>query len=586
MSDHTVSTTVALKSTSKPNPIGMAIKRAFDITIAMLGLFLLSPVFAYLAWRIRRDTPGPVFYHGERVGKGGKIFKIHKFRTMYETQDSYQGPLVTAENDPRITPFGHFLRDTKLNELPQLWNVLKGEMSIVGPRPEDPKVAAEWPEQVRAEILSLRPGITSPSSVRYRKEEKLLNGDRVMETYMINIVPSKLRLDQLYVRQRSFWGDLDVLFWTFMVLLPRIGSYEPSDRRLFAGPINELMGRYINWFLADLMVALVAIGITGLLWRSFGPLEVGWGTALLFAIGFALLCSALGSLFGIQRIFWSRASGEEALELIPPVFLATVITLLINHFVLTNKPGNPYRLVVSFWDNKPLLPVPMILVASALAFVGFVIVRYRSRLFTGSATRWLNWRRAGAGPREQVLVIGGGETGQIAARVLSEGRYAANLQVVGFVDDDLFKQGIRIRGLKVLGERSEIPRLVKEMDIGIIIYAIHNISAEERNQLINICRRTGAQVVLFPDIPAAINGMVGKKDSRRLAAQGSPTPIGYQLAKEGISHQVVDRWLAHLQEYAEAGDLASIQEQIRDLRQQVSTDSYPSTKTTSDQADP
>ena len=110
-------------------------KRLMDVVVSLLALILLSPIFLWIALRIKRDSPGPVFYRGPRLGKDGREFYILKFRTMHENPESYQGPRVTAQDDPRITRFGAWLRDTKLNEFPQFWNVLIGEMSLVGPRP-------------------------------------------------------------------------------------------------------------------------------------------------------------------------------------------------------------------------------------------------------------------------------------------------------------------------------------------------------------------------------------------------------------------------------------------------------------------
>jgi lipopolysaccharide/colanic/teichoic acid biosynthesis glycosyltransferase len=179
-------------------------KRAFDIAASFLGLLLLSPVFCLVALLIKRESPGPVFYRGPRVGLGGKVFGILKFRTMYECAASYQGPSITARDDDRITPLGKWLRETKVNELPQLWNVLVGEMSLVGPRPEDPEIARTWPEAARREILSVRPGVTSPASVVYRDEEKLLKSATVMDDYLKIMLPDKLRLDQIYVRSHRF----------------------------------------------------------------------------------------------------------------------------------------------------------------------------------------------------------------------------------------------------------------------------------------------------------------------------------------------------------------------------------------------
>ncbi|MEZ4517540.1 MAG: sugar transferase, partial [Chloroflexota bacterium] len=197
-----------------------AARRLLDIVVALLGSIVLAPLFILIAIMIRRDSPGPVFYWGERIGRNGRPFRILKFRTMYETSESYNGPRVTGQGDARITPLGQWLRDTKLNELPQLWNVLKGEMGVVGPRPEDRDFVAHWPQEAQDVLLSVRPGITSPASVLYRDEENMLQAGNVVDQYLKVILPSKLRLDLLYVHHRSLMTDLDVIFWTLMALLP------------------------------------------------------------------------------------------------------------------------------------------------------------------------------------------------------------------------------------------------------------------------------------------------------------------------------------------------------------------------------
>ena len=239
------------------NPFGDLLKRVFDVLVAAFGLLLLSLVFLYIAWRIKRDSPGPVFYRGRRASRAGGVFDILKFRTMYEHPGSYQGPPITGDDDSRITLLGKWLRDNKLNELPQLWNVLKGEMSLVGPRPEDPEIAAEWPADVRQEVLSVCPGITSPSSVIYRDEEKRLNGAGFMQIYLKDILPSKLRLDQLYVRYHSFSNDLDVLFYTLLILLPRLKKTSPPEESLIVGPFSNFVRRHFRWFAVDTLTTWV-----------------------------------------------------------------------------------------------------------------------------------------------------------------------------------------------------------------------------------------------------------------------------------------------------------------------------------------
>lgn len=226
------------------------LKRLADVILAALGLLILSPFFGMISLAIKREGPGPVFYRGPRTGRFGREFGILKFRTMLETPESYTGPRITAKGDKRITPLGKWLRDTKLNELPQLWNVLVGEMSLVGPRPEDPEIVKNWPQDARNEILSIRPGITSPASVSYRDEEHRLSTDDVMAQYMQEILPDKLRLDRLYVRHRSFFGDLDILLWTAVGFLPAVERRIPEGK-LFAGPLYQLMRRNLSWFLID-----------------------------------------------------------------------------------------------------------------------------------------------------------------------------------------------------------------------------------------------------------------------------------------------------------------------------------------------
>ncbi len=570
------------------------LKRAFDLLAAALGLLLLSPLFLYLAWRIKRDSSGPVFYHGARLGRDGMVFYILKFRTMYERPESYRGPLVTGQGDPRITPFGKFLRDSKLNELPQLWNVLKGEMSLVGPRPEDPQVAASWPADVRREILSLRPGVTSPASVLYRDEEALLAHGPVMDTYLGEILPSKLRLDQLYVRHHSFGGDLDTLFWTALVLLPRVGTHAPLEEELFLGPFNLLLRRHVSWFLADAMVSLLAMGLAGLFFRAISPLNVGWAPAIALALGFAMLYSLVNYFMGANRVVWSRASANDVFDLIPGALVSTFIALLVNYVWPTGLLGILSTGARTPWGTDALLPTSMLVMAAGLSFVGFVLVRYRSRLLTGLATRWLAWRGSASTALERVLIIGGGETGQFAAWMLNNNRaYAGAFHIAGFVDDDLFKQGIRIHGVNVLGQRADIPQLVAKHDIGLLVFAIHNISADERRQVLNICASTPAQVVLFPDIPAALNGLAhsaagqnGNADGSRMPSAQDVTsveetaalpgssllPLPCDLCLTKVSPLKVDGWLAQMEDAARNGDLEGLMAQLHTRRSQLRRD--------------
>lgn len=194
----------------------LALKRAFDLAASGIGLLLLSPLLLALAAWIRLDSPGPVFFRQERIGLRGRPFRIYKFRSM---RVDHSGPQITVGADDRITRSGHIIRAYKLDELPQLLNVFLGDMSLVGPRPEVPRYVALYPADVRAEVLSVRPGITDLASVQYRSESDLLAASSDPElTYTTVILPAKLALYQQYVRQRSLWLDVRIIGMTLGIL--------------------------------------------------------------------------------------------------------------------------------------------------------------------------------------------------------------------------------------------------------------------------------------------------------------------------------------------------------------------------------
>ncbi len=192
------------------------LKRLFDFTASAVGLLILSPIFAIIALLIKFTSPGPVFHRAQRVGMAGRHFTLYKFRSMIVGAHRL-GPAITAQGDPRITPIGCFLRRTKLDELPQLLNVVKGDMSLVGPRPEDPRYVAAYTPAQRA-ILSVRPGITSAASVVYRHEEQLLTGDNWEMLYRNQVMPQKIDIDLQYLRRRSLWADIGLIFRTFIAI--------------------------------------------------------------------------------------------------------------------------------------------------------------------------------------------------------------------------------------------------------------------------------------------------------------------------------------------------------------------------------
>jgi lipopolysaccharide/colanic/teichoic acid biosynthesis glycosyltransferase len=194
-----------------------ALKRALDVAVAGVLLLVALPLLALVALAVLLDSPGPVFYRAERVGRNGRPLRMLKFRKM--VRDA-RGPRVTLAGDGRLTRVGALLTRTRLDELPQFWHVLRGEMSLVGPRPEDPSFIAMRPADF-AEILQAKPGITGLSQLAYADERKLLRPDDPVGDYVARILPQKCALDRLYVAGASVRRDLGVLWWTIVAVLLR-----------------------------------------------------------------------------------------------------------------------------------------------------------------------------------------------------------------------------------------------------------------------------------------------------------------------------------------------------------------------------
>ncbi len=187
-------------------------KRTFDILVSLLGLILLAPIFTVVGILIKIDSKGPIFYLQERIGKRFRPFKIIKFRTMFHY--NHIGHLVTASNDRRITRIGKYLRKYKLDELPQLFNVLKGDMSLVGPRPEVKKYVDLFQSDYNM-ILTVRPGITDPASLKYLNEEEILASHPDFEdAYIKKVLPDKIKLSLEYVKNQNIIDDIIIILKT------------------------------------------------------------------------------------------------------------------------------------------------------------------------------------------------------------------------------------------------------------------------------------------------------------------------------------------------------------------------------------
>jgi lipopolysaccharide/colanic/teichoic acid biosynthesis glycosyltransferase len=205
-------------------------KRAADIILAGVLLLFLSPVLAFAAIGVRLSSKGPVLYRAKRIGRGGAPFDMLKFRTMHENSG---GPVITAHDDSRIFRFGAFLRKTKIDELPQFVNVLTGDLSVVGPRPEDPKIVAEHYTDWMLETLAVRPGITSPGAVfYYLRGEQLVDPADPERSYVERILPAKLAVERAYLERANFTSDIQVVIQTALAIVgPAFGLKIKLDAR-------------------------------------------------------------------------------------------------------------------------------------------------------------------------------------------------------------------------------------------------------------------------------------------------------------------------------------------------------------------
>ena len=233
-------------------------------------------------------------------------------------------------------------------------------MSLVGPRPEDPEFVKLYATEY-AEILSIRPGITSPASIIYYDEERLLSFSKATDSYVNAILPRKLRLDLLYVRHHSFLLDMDVFFRTLLYYLPQMRAIVPRMDEILFGPVQRLFRRHIPWFMIDWIIGVIAIGAAGVIWRLRTPLDVGLIHSLLAALFFASVFSLANLITGVHRTAWNRASGYEAVEITFSAALATLLLIpadkyLFRTSIVSFRHDPPRVYVRTYWIHRCPLP--------------------------------------------------------------------------------------------------------------------------------------------------------------------------------------------------------------------------------------
>jgi FlaA1/EpsC-like NDP-sugar epimerase/lipopolysaccharide/colanic/teichoic acid biosynthesis glycosyltransferase len=450
------------------------LKRGFDFVVAGVGVIVLVPAFLAIALLIKIDSMGPVFYRGERVGRNGKRFRIYKFRTMVADADR-RGPGITMEDDPRITRLGRRLRRSKLDELPQLLNVVRGEMSLVGPRPEIPEMVNRYSPLFRR-VLALRPGITSPASLAYRNEEKLIGTDP--SRYADIVLPERLALDLRYVLRHGFGTDLRIIAQTLGVVF----GVDSVTFRWLARSVR----RQLPWLLLDAPVIAAAF-YAALFLRLLDSLTrsgVGnyLGAMSRWIAPVIILYMAMTSLWGVHRRIWRFATAAD----VRPIFgaTATATSILFGSDLFFRGTS-----------GARILPLSVVLLGGFFTACGMVLIRYRSRLLRGLSSAG---RTVGEGTR--AIIYGAGDAGQHLALRLLTHQSGEIYDLVGFVDDDPGKRGQRIHGLPVLGGRQDLAHIVERRHVDLIIIAINNVRGEELRQILTTAQQTPAQIRIIPNV--------------------------------------------------------------------------------------
>jgi lipopolysaccharide/colanic/teichoic acid biosynthesis glycosyltransferase len=461
------------------------IKRLFDLLCAAAGLLLLSPLLLLIALAIKLDSPGPVFFRQERVGRHGVPFRIFKFRTMAIGPPS-GGIALTVAGDRRITRVGAWLRRTKLDELAQLIDVLRGTMSLVGPRPEVPRYVAHYPPEWRERLLSVRPGITDFASVRYRNENELLaDADDPEREYIDVVLPTKLRYALHYVDKPSIATDLRVIGLTLRtVFVPAMPpSWSPltmNDSKLWAwldqamsalNPRNRALAMAV-----DALVILACWHVTYLFrlgferWQPGRPWYddyVSWGVVLTYLVAMALT--------GVPRGLWRFFGFDDFKRIAAACVMAGLVSAVA---VLMAQLVGVARAVL-------LLHPLFSLLALSLVRMAYRMVWEHARSRTGGQD----------GEPRRAIVLGAGEA---ARRLVGAIHRRDGWTVLALLDDDPAKHGLRIAGVTVQGGIADLTLPHVLAGATHVIVAMPSAPAERREQVLALARHTGLVVMSVP----------------------------------------------------------------------------------------
>jgi len=413
---------------------------------------------------IRLDSEGPVFFGQIRVGRNGHPFTIYKFRTMVDNAQAI-GPCITGKNDARVTQIGRILRWLKLDELPQFYNVLKGDMSFVGPRPEVPEMVAHYSE-AQKKVLNVRPGILGPGQVAHQHEsESIPEGVDPEKYYLEHVLPAKLERDLEYARNISPLKDLIILFGgSARVILSSVKwNYIFESRRRFFFLVFDLILCCLTYW------AAFALRFEGQITdRDMETIRV----MLPYVVVVRTFCFVYS---GLYQTLWQYLGIEELVSIIKSVTIGSVLIPVLS-FLLQLKLQPRSTLIMDWF---------LLIMSLGLSRMLFKITVDR-----------LKKPRLGKN-RKNVLVIGAGDTGELLIRELIT-RPELGYRPVGFIDEDIQKLGMRMHGVKVLGRMAQLAQIIRVKNVDSVIIALSEASGEAIKTIIRECRRLGLPCQIVP----------------------------------------------------------------------------------------
>ena len=444
-------------------------KRFLDIIFSLAGLIICLPVFILAAILIKLESPGPVFFIQKRMGKNGILFNLFKLRTMLI--DTGNVALFEPGSKIRVTRVGSFLRRSKIDELPQLLNILVGNMSFVGPRPEVTKYKKFYTGK-NSLILSIRPGITDKASIKYRKEEELLAKDRDPEKlYTEVILPDKLNINIDYVRNGiSLLDDLKIIVKTVL----NLQNNKINDSLILHYRKTLIM-------LAHFAVIVFSI-IASFLLRFEFSIPAEELKSLYFGLFYSIIIkSVIFKFFGLYRGLWAYASIGELWKIIKANIIASIV--FIAAVVIFAGHGFPRSIFI----------IDFLLCTGLVASLRFVSRALKEKYY----------RKYGLSSKK-ILVVGAGETGVMLLREFRKNPKMG--QVVGFIDDDRIKLNESILGVRIIGNRKAIPKIVDKYEIEEIVITMPSVKGEQMRDILSYCEKTKAKIKVLPQLDKILSG--------------------------------------------------------------------------------